>query len=128
MHASVAFRLKLFFLVASLPAYAASESNGAVPSWVTSGLIGGAVALGLAINQSRQTKTLWPQVERALATNSLTLAELERALGMSGIMARGKLVMALNTASAEGKLEIIAAPEGTPQLKKVDFIRYTLRP
>lgn len=56
----------------------------------------------------------------------MTLFEITGALGMGGIMARGKVVLALGQMQMEKRLEVIPAPEGTPQLQKVKHIRYRL--
>ena len=36
------------------------------------------------------------------------------------------MILALNEMVAQGKVRTIAAPEGTPQLQKVNFIKYEL--
>jgi hypothetical protein len=56
-----------------------------------------------------------------------TMPELASALGMGGFLARGKVVMALNEMIVGGKAEVIDAPPGTPQLQKVNHIRYRLK-
>jgi len=58
---------------------------------------------------------------------SMTLMELASALGMPGFYARGKVVLALNDMVMQGRVEVVPAPAGTPQLKKVDFIQYRMR-
>ena len=56
----------------------------------------------------------------------MTLPELANAMDMGSFIARGKVAMALNELVSQGTLSVVAAPEGTPQLKKVDHIRYRL--
>ena len=42
------------------------------------------------------------------------------------MMARGKVAMALNDMVTQGKVRVIQAPAATPQLQKVNFIKYEL--
>ena len=88
------------------------------------------VGIGLAIHQSRQSKknvAISVQITAALgAKGPRTLAELSEDVGLPGFMGRGKVVMALGEMQQSGAVVIIEAPAGTPQLKKVDFIKYRL--
>ena len=88
------------------------------------------VGVGLAIHQSRQSKknvALSVQLAAALrARGPRTLAELSEDVGLPGFMGRGKVVLALGEMQQSGAVVVIEAPEGTPQLKKVDFIKYRL--
>lgn len=88
------------------------------------------VGIGLAIHQSRQSKknaSLSVQITAALgAKGPRTLAELSEDVGLPGFMGRGRVAIALGEMQQSGAVLIIEAPEGTPQLKKVDFIRYRL--
>ena len=89
------------------------------------------VAIGLGIHQalqSRKNRGLGERVTTALqARNDRTLRELAEELGMGGFLGRGKVFNALTEMTNAGALEVLPVPEGTPQLKKVDFIRYRLR-
>lgn len=89
------------------------------------------VGIGLAIHQARQGKknaSLAEKIVPLLTTRGpLTLPVLAEALGMGSFMGRGKVVLALNEMVSQGTLEIVEAPAGTPQLKKVDFIQYRLK-
>ena len=60
------------------------------------------------------------------AQGPLTLPALSEACGFKGFMARGNVALALNDLVALGKVRTIAAPDGTPQLQKVNFVRYSL--
>ena len=65
------------------------------------------------------------EIERALADGvALTLAEVMTRVGKTGFWGRGQVVQALGGLTGIQKVKVIPAPEGTPQLKKVDFIRY----
>lgn len=91
-------------------------------------LIGLIVALVMMFIQRRNAKKgtgVAGQLERVLAERSaLTLAEAAEAVGKNTFMGRGEVAQALNALSSVGKVRILPAPEGTPQLKKVDLIRY----
>ncbi len=66
-------------------------------------------------------------IEAALrAQGALTLPALTEAVGLKGFSARGKVILALNDMVAQGKVRTIPAPDGTPQLQKVNFIKYEL--
>jgi hypothetical protein len=95
------------------------------------------IGIGLAIAAAVfLSSRLQRQKNRKLATSlepllrergPLTLPEVAAAIGMEGGFARGKVVLALNEMVTQGKLETIPAPDGTPQLQKVNFIKYRLR-
>ena len=89
------------------------------------------VGAGLVIASARRKKanaSLAETIEPALREHgALTLPALAEKIGMSDFVARGKVAMALNEMAAGGKLEILEAPEGTPQLEKVNHIQYRLR-
>ncbi len=86
-----------------------------------------ALAVGVAAaRQQRQGQAFSAQVRPLLQTRgALTLPELEQALGVKGLIARGKVVTALNALIAQKRVLVIEAPAGTPQLQKVNFIRYS---
>lgn len=77
--------------------------------------------------QRRRNQTIAAKIEPVLGERgALTLMELSQALGMSSFFARGKVVMSLGELVRQGKVQTLPAPEGTPQLQKVDFIKYQL--
>jgi hypothetical protein len=92
--------------------------------------IGLAAAIGVAVAnvmQRKRNQKLAPAIETALrAQGALTLPALTEAVGLKGLTARGKVMLALNDMVAEGKVRVIPAPEGTPQLQKVNVIKYEL--
>jgi len=92
--------------------------------------VGVAVALGTFIATRMQAKknvAMAPAIETALrAQGALTLPALTEAVGLKGFSARGKVILALNDMVAQGKVRAIPAPDGTPQLQKVNFIKYEL--
>lgn len=54
----------------------------------------------------------------------MTLAEVQAAVGKTSFLGRGEVVQALGALVSVQKVRVHEAPEGTPQMKKVDFIRY----
>jgi hypothetical protein len=92
--------------------------------------VGLAAVLGVVIAQliqRRRNRRLIPTIEAALrAQGPLTLPGLSEALGFKGFMARGKVTLALADMIRSGKVRTIPAPGGTPQLQKVNFIKYEL--
>jgi hypothetical protein len=95
-------------------------------------MIGIGVAAGLGAylatrSQHKSNAALAPSIMAALqAQDALTLPALTDAIGLKGFSARGKVMMALNDLVREKKVRIIPAPDGTPQLQKVNFIKYAL--
>lgn len=87
-----------------------------------------AAGVGVAIHQVRQGKRnakVAMDVEPVLRERGpITLPALCEALGVKGTMARGKVAMALNELASQGRVTITQAPEGTPQLQKVNHITY----
>ena len=97
------------------------------PTLIAVGMAGALGAYLATRIQARKNKTLIPAIETALrAQGALTLPGLSDTLGMKGLMARGKVVMALNEMFTKGKVRVIPAPDATPQLQKVNFIKYEL--
>lgn len=94
-------------------------------------VIGVSVAIGIGIAtslQSKRNQSLTPQIEALLRERGeLTLPALAEAMGMGGFMARGKVTLALGELQTSGRVEIIEAPPGTPQLEKINHIKYRLR-
>jgi len=56
----------------------------------------------------------------------LTLAQVAAKVGMDTFLGRGKVAQALAALQSIGKIKMNPAPEGTPQLKKVDVITYEI--
>jgi hypothetical protein len=96
-------------------------------------MVGLAVGAGIAMLvasklQRKKNDQLIPSIEAALRTQgALTLPALTEAVGMKGFTARGKVAMALSQLQTKGAVETIPAPDGTPQLQKINFIKYQLR-
>jgi hypothetical protein len=92
--------------------------------------IGIAVGIGVALATLLQKKKSGNLEERIVPLlrerGELTLGEIAEGMGMGSFMGRGKVVLALNAMASGKRVEIIPAPEGTPQLEKVKHIKYRL--
>jgi hypothetical protein len=97
---------------------------------LTGAIIGLVVALTLTIvNRSRAKKGsgLPGAIEQALrGRGPLTLREVSSLVGKDSFLARGQVAQALSALHGVGKVRVIPAPEGTPQLKKVELSKYEL--
>lgn len=92
------------------------------------GAIAGGIGAYFAImSQKKQSQKLMPTIEGTLrAQGPMTMPALAEAIGYNGVMARGKVAIALNDMVSQKKVRVIPAPDGTPQLQKVNFIKYEL--
>jgi hypothetical protein len=97
---------------------------------LTGAIIGFVVAVVMiVVNKSKaQSGTGLPgEVEAALrGAGPLTLAQVAAKVGKDSFMGRGKVAQALGALHSVGKIKMNPAPEGTPQLKKVDVITYEI--
>lgn len=97
---------------------------------LTGAIIGCVVALVImAMNKSKaKAGTGLPgQIEQVLRDKGpMTLKQVSVVVGKDSFMGRGNVVQALAGLQSVGKVKANLAPEGTPQLKKVDFITYEL--
>ncbi|MCA2981358.1 MAG: hypothetical protein INH37_24055 [Myxococcaceae bacterium] len=108
----------------------AAPVSDELPGWVLGAVIGASVSLGLVIHQALQRRRnagLWERLEPQLRQGPATLPALAAAVGHDGFLARGKVALALQEAVALGKLDVVEAPPGTPQLEKVKHITYRLK-
>ncbi|NVB81966.1 MAG: hypothetical protein HOV81_26530 [Kofleriaceae bacterium] len=86
-----------------------------------------AVAVTIANRSKAKAGTGIPgQVEQMLRERgtAMTLQEIAVAMNKDSLLGRGDIVQALSALQGIGKIRTIPAPEGTPQLKKKDFIKY----
>ena len=95
---------------------------------LTGAIIGLVVAVVMiAVNKSRAVSGtgLPGKIEAAMrGAGPLTLAQVAAKVGMDTFLGRGKVAQALGALHSIGKVKMNPAPEGTPQLKKVDVITY----
>ncbi len=93
-------------------------------------VIGASVAVGVAISMAlvgKRNEVLVPKIEQHLAAHGpCNLRELADGVGMTSFSGRGKVAMALNELVMGKRVLVTEAPPGTPQLKKVDHIKYSL--
>ncbi|MFO0607936.1 MAG: hypothetical protein U0324_32530 [Polyangiales bacterium] len=94
-------------------------------------LIGFVVAVVMLVwnrYQASRGGGLAGQVEQAMrGRGGLTLAEVAAAVGRDSFFGRGQVVQALGGLISIGKVLQHEAPAGTPQLEKVNHIRYELK-
>ena len=95
---------------------------------LTGAIIGVVVVLVMAVMNKSKAKSgtgLPGQVEQALrGSGAMTLKQIAAKVGKDSFMGRGDVVQALAALQSIGKIKTNPAPDGTPQLKKVDFITY----
>jgi hypothetical protein len=99
---------------------------------LTGAIIGLIVAVSITLWQRSNAKkgTGTPgQVEAILRASPqpMTLKEVAQAMNRNTFFGRGEVGQALAALQSTGKLVVHPAPEGTPQLKKVDVVRYELK-
>ncbi len=96
---------------------------------LTGALIGVVVVIALTIvnrNKAKAGTGVPGEVEKLLRERgtAMTLQEIAVAVNKDSLTGRGTVVQALAALQSVGKIRTIPAPEGTPQLKKKDFIKY----
>lgn len=93
------------------------------------GIIGAVSAVLAGLLTQRRNAQLAPLIAEKLraSADGLTVPQLQEALAMKGFSARGKVIMALGEMANTGHVETIDAPAGTPQLEKINVIRYRMR-
>ncbi len=115
-------------------AFAAEDQNSVgaapIPPWIFTIAIGVSVGIGLTIHnllQSKRNRNLSIAIEPVLRRGPSTLAEVAEAVHMGGFYAKGKVALCLQQMIREGRVVVTPAPEGTPQLQKVNHIKYVLQ-
>jgi hypothetical protein len=95
---------------------------------LTGALIGVAVAIAMMVVNRSKAKSgtgLPGQVEQALrGKGPMTLPAIAKLVGKDSFMGRGQVAQALNALHSTNKVKLTPAPDGTPQLQKVNFITY----
>ena len=91
------------------------------------GLVVGLVLIVVNKAKARAGTGLPGQIEAALrGAGPLTLAQVAAKVGKDTFMGRGTVAQALGALHSVGKVKTNPAPEGTPQLKKVDVVTYEI--
>ena len=97
---------------------------------LTGAIIGLFVALAMTLMMKSKAKKgtgLPGEIEQKLrGKGPMNLKEISVLVGKDSFMGRGDVAQALAGLQSVGKLRTIPAPAGTPQLKKVDFIKYEI--
>ena len=97
---------------------------------LTGAIIGCVVAVVIMVMNKSKAKSgtgLPGQIEQALqGKEPLTLKQIGALVGKDSFMGRGEVAQAIAALQSIGKVKMNPAPDGTPQLKKVDFITYEL--
>ncbi|MBA3500773.1 MAG: hypothetical protein M4D80_17645 [Myxococcota bacterium] len=95
---------------------------------LTGAIIGCVVVLVMVVMNKSKAKAgtgLPGQIEEVLRTSGpLNLKDISVRVGKDSFMGRGNVAQALGALESVGKIKTNPAPDGTPQLKKVDFITY----
>ena len=95
---------------------------------LTGAIIGCVVAIAImVVNRSKAKRGtgLPGQIEQALrGKGAMTLKQVAALVGKDSFMGRGEVAQALAALQGIGKLRMNRAPDGTPQLKKVDLVTY----
>ena len=95
---------------------------------LTGAIIGCVVVLVMMVMNKSKAKAgtgLPGKVEEVLrASGPLNLKDISVRVGKDSFLGRGDVVNALAALQGVGKIKTNPAPDGTPQLKKVDFITY----
>jgi hypothetical protein len=95
---------------------------------LTGAIIGCVVVLVMMVMNKSKAKSgtgLPGKVEQVLRDSGpLNLKDLAARVGKDSFMGRGNVAQALAALQGVGKIKTNPAPDGTPQLKKVDFITY----
>lgn len=95
---------------------------------LTGALIGLAVAVAIMIMNKSQAKSgtgLPGEIETKMrGKGPMTLKQISVLVDKDSFMGRGKVVQAIGGLQSAGKIKMTPAPEGTPQLQKVDHITY----
>lgn len=89
------------------------------------GVIVAIIMMLIRRNQAKKGTGIAGELERVLGERGpLTLQEAAEAIGKNTFFGRGEVAQSLGALSSIGKVRVHPAPEGTPQLQKVNVIRY----
>lgn len=95
---------------------------------LTGAIIGCVVAIVIMMMNKSKAKSgtgLPGKVEEVLRGGGpMTLKQVAARVGKDSFMGRGDVAQALAALQSVGKIKTNPAPDGTPQLKKVDFTTY----
>jgi hypothetical protein len=95
---------------------------------LTGAIIGVAVALAIIVVNRSNAKSgtgLPGRIEQAMRGRPpMNLKEISVLVGKDSFMGRGQIGQALNALQSANKIKVTPAPPGTPQLEKVNVVKY----
>ncbi len=95
--------------------------------WLLGALAGGTVAFAALIAQRRTSKTT-PEVLSILRERGpLTIPGIMSELGLEGMSAQGRVVMALDTLIKRGAVDELPVPGDVPRMERIKVRRYIAR-
>jgi DNA-binding MarR family transcriptional regulator len=94
--------------------------------WLLGAIAGGTAAFAVVIAQRRTNKTT-PEVLSILRDRGpLTIPEIMRELGLEGMAAQGRVVMALDTLIKRGDVDELPVDREVPRLERIKVRRYSM--
>lgn len=95
--------------------------------WLLGAIAGGTAAFAVVIAQRRSNKTT-PEVLSILRDRgAMTIPEIMRDLGLEGMSAQGRVVMALDALVKHGEVDELPVDRDVPRLERINVRRYTAR-
>jgi DNA-binding MarR family transcriptional regulator len=93
--------------------------------WLLGAIAGGTVAFAALIAQRRSSKTT-PEVLSILRERGpLTIPGIMTELGLEGMSAQGRVVMALDTLIKRGIISELPVADDVPRLQRISVRRYS---
>ena len=95
--------------------------------WLLGAIAGGTAAFAVVIAQRRSNKTT-PEVLSILRDRGpMTIPEIMRDLGLEGMSAQGRVVMALDALIKHGEIDELPVDRDVPRLERINVRRYAAR-
>jgi hypothetical protein len=95
--------------------------------WLLGALAGGTAAFAVVIARARGNKTT-PEVLSILRERGpMTIPDIMRELGLEGMSAQGRVVMALDALIRRGEVDELPVEREVPRLQRIEVRRYRAR-